>query len=268
MRFYKATNLDGSSFGDEKAVWEIGKTVSLSNTNQRKKLWGSQKPLVLSAVSELGLTLSGYGVWPCRLFIVEGEPISTDSYWFRFQELTVVEELPAWNALGPNGEAAAVHIENCRRITPEQFGKLGDAVAAPCFAALYSALGLNVGEEPDDVIEAQFYAAWDGAHENVKESAKIAFSIADASIADALGAAHEAVREAAGKAARGPTLYAANDAVSKNLGCPSFEMLQSDSFKSAAVGAMSNSTMAVVAKDLITDEQFKVLYGAWERVMG
>jgi hypothetical protein len=93
----------------------------------------------------------------------------------------VVRELPAWQALGPNGEAVAAHIEQCKTITPEQARQLDaawfaardaarNAIAAG-FAAWYAASAAwpAARDAARNAIAAQVaawpaaYAAWDAA---------------------------------------------------------------------------------------------------------
>ena len=115
-RFYKATTLDGATH-DDKAQWEVGKTCVIEESSRRSGLWDYSG--VFRARDVAGETL-GVESWPCRLFAVEGEPFASDGHHtYGFWELSVVEELPAWQALGPNGERVAALLERCRRITTD-----------------------------------------------------------------------------------------------------------------------------------------------------
>lgn len=183
MIFYKATRPDGTSFHDQKTTWTVGETVSVTPPRQVKLCGGG----VLHASDAPGETLLG-GSWPCRLFEVEGEPSAHQDHKYGFHELTVIRELPAWQALGPNGEVVEAHIEKCKTVTPEQVDRLNAAVGAARTAA--------------------WGAAWDAAW----------------------GAARTAARDAARDAA-------------------------------------GNSALALLVRDLITPEQFDVLYGPWASVM-
>lgn len=142
-------------------------------------------------------TLIG-GEWPCRLFEVEGDAVAEEENKRGFLTLRVVREIPAWEALGPNGEAAARLIEAAGRINsnraffrPESTGRA--ARNAACDAAGRAARNAALG--------AAGYAAWE--------------------------AARNAAWDAAGYAA-----------------------------------------VACVAADLISPEDFEVLYGPWASVMG
>ena len=192
MIFYKATRPDGTSFHDQKTTWTVGETVSVAESDRQVKLCGGG---VLHASDAPGETLLG-GSWPCRLFEVEGEPSAHQDHKYGFHELTVIRELPAWQALGPNGEVVEAHIEKCKTVTPEQVDRLN----------------------------AAWGAAWDAAWGAVWNAARTA----------AWGAARTAARDAA---------------------------------RTAAWDAAGNSALALLVRDLITPEQFDVLYGPWASVM-
>ncbi len=130
MIFYKATRPDGTSFHDQKTTWTVGETVSVTPPRQVKLCGGG----VLHASDAPGETLLG-GSWPCRLFEVEGEPSAHQDHKYGFHELTVIRELPAWQALGPNGEVVEAHIEKCKTVTPEQVDRLNAAWGAARNAA-------------------------------------------------------------------------------------------------------------------------------------
>ena len=174
MTYYKATRTDATSFYDQTTKWRVGRIVRHPNPDPSKGLCSSGLLHISDAPGE---TLIG-GRWPCRLFEVEprSELVGPKDHKWGATAVKVLRELPAWQSLGPNGEAVAAHIERCRTITPEQ--------------------------------------------------------------AQRLGAARDAARDAA--------WYAASD---------------------AAWYAASGAARALVARDLITPEQFDTLYGPWASVM-
>ncbi len=200
MIFYKATRPDGTSFHDQKTTWTVGETVSVAESDRQVKLCGGG---VLHASDAPGETLLG-GSWPCRLFEVEGEPSAHQDHKYGFHELTVIRELPAWQALGPNGEVVEAHIEKCKTVTPEQVDRLNAAV------------------------DAAWGAVWN--------------------------AARDAAWDAVWNAARDAAVDAAWDAVW-------------NAARTAARDAAGNSALALLVRDLITPEQFDVLYGPWASVM-
>ena len=197
MTYYKATRTDGTSFYDSKTKWTVGRITRHPNPNTSKGLCSSG---VLHISDAPGETLVG-GSWPCRLFEVEPRSalISGVDHKHGCTAVKVVRELPAWQALGPNGEAVAAHIEQCKVITLEQARQLNaEQDAAWDAVAVWTA----------------WFAAWD---------AVAVWTVA-----------RDAAAYAAGYAAR----FAARPAA-----------------------------LALVVRDLITPEQFDLLYGPWASVM-
>ena len=142
MTYYKATRTDGTSFYDSATKWTVGRITRHPNPETSKGLCSSG---VLHISDAPGETLVG-GSWPCRLFEVEPRSalISGDEHKHGCTAVKVVRELPAWQALGPNGEAVAAHIEQCKTITPEQGRQLADAGYAAGYAAWDAAFALVV----------------------------------------------------------------------------------------------------------------------------
>ena len=138
MTYYKATRTDGTSFHDSTTKWKVGRITRHPNPDTSKGLCSDG---VLHISDAPGETLVG-GSWPCRLFEVEPRSalISGDEHKHGCTAVKVVRELPAWQALGPNGEAVAAHIEQCKVITLEQARQLN----AAGFAARDAALALVV----------------------------------------------------------------------------------------------------------------------------
>jgi hypothetical protein len=194
VTYYKATRTDATSFYDQTTKWRVGRIVRHPNPDPSKGLCSSGLLHISDAPGE---TLIG-GRWPCRLFEVEprSELVGPKDHKWGATAVKVLRELPAWQSLGPNGEAVAAHIERCRTITPEQAQRLGAARDAARDAAWYAARD----------------AAW----------------------------------YAKSGAARDAAWYAASD---------------------AAWYAASGAARALVARDLITPEQFDTLYGPWASVM-
>ena len=205
MTYYKATRPDGKSFHDAKTAWAVGETVKIKKKDRRADLCGVG---ILHAADAPGETLVG-GSWPCRLFEVEGEPVAQEGHKFGFHELTVIRELPAWQALGPNGEAAAALIERAGRLTEDEARRL----------------------------------------EATRAAAATAYATAYAAATAAYAAASSATRAAAYAAAAATAAYAAA------------------AYDAAAYDAAVSAAWALVVRDLISEEQFQVLYGPWASVM-
>ena len=116
---------------------------------------------VSDAVAE---TLIG-GSWPCKLARVE----IPDGEWERqghklvVPTYRVVEWLPAWQALGPNGEDIAALIERAKRLTDTEAQRLyaarsaaEDAAEDAAWSAAWSAAVSAAGQAAGDAAE---YAA-------------------------------------------------------------------------------------------------------------
>jgi hypothetical protein len=120
--YYKATRPDGLDFRtgtiDYGAALLSGEAV---RHPAAKRVRDDASTYLSVSVSEADCTGMS---WPCRLFRVE--PVGRVSKASDLPSkrcasaLRVVEELPAWRALGPNGEQVARFIESCRSVTREQ----------------------------------------------------------------------------------------------------------------------------------------------------
>jgi hypothetical protein len=209
LTFYKATRPDATSFYDGETKWRVGRIVRHPAPDLSLGICSAG---VLHISDAPGETLVG-GSWPCRLFEVEprDEMIGPEDHKYGCTVVEVVRELPAWQALGPNGEAVVALIERCRTLTLD--------------AAWY----------------AVWYVAWDAAR--------------DAAWYAARGAAWYAARDAARDAARYAAWYAA-------WGAAWYAVWY------ATRDAARYAALALIVKDLITPEQFEILYGPWASVMG
>ena len=223
LTFYKATRPDGTSFYNGTTKWQVGCIVRHPAPDLSLGLCSAG---VLHISDAPGETLVG-GWWPCRLFEVEprDDMIGSEEHKYGCTAVKVVRELPAWQALGPNGEAVAALIKRCRTMTYDEAEQL-------------SAAGSAAGP-----------AVWSAARDAVWSAAR-----------DAAGsAARSAARSAAWSAAR----YAAWDAARSAAWDAAW-----DAAWAAAWSAARSAALALMVKDLITPEQFDLLYGPWASVMG
>ena len=193
MKLYKATRPDGTDF--RTGTVNYAKALETGEVLKHPEKLQRNQPSTYFSVSISPTGCTGMS-WPCRLFRVEavGRAFKNDGLENKrcCSSLRVVEELPAHEALGPQGEEIAVLIERCRTLTFDEAKEL----------------------------HAARDAAWDAAR----------------------GAAWDAAWDAARDAARG----AAWD---------------------AARGAAWGAALALIAKDLITPEQFDFLYAPWKKVI-
>ena len=180
--YYKATRPDGTSFYDSQTLWRVGRITRHPEPNLSAGLCSSG---VLHASDAPGETLVG-GSWPCRLFEVEprGRVVSNDgSHKHGCAAWKVVAELPAWQALGPNGEQVAALIERCKTLTASEIERL-DAAWYAAWTAARDAAWYAAWTAARD-------AAWDAAWDAARGAARIVARIA------AWGAARIAARDAA-----------------------------------------------------------------------
>ena len=145
LTFYKATRPDATSFYDGETKWQVGRIVRYSAPDLSLGICSAG---VLHISDAPGETLVG-GSWPCRLFEVEprGDMIGPEDHKYGCTVVKVVRELPAWQALGPNGEEVAALIERCKTLTNDEAKRLDAARDAAWYAARGAAWG----------------AAWDAA---------------------------------------------------------------------------------------------------------
>lgn len=137
--YYKCTRADGTDFRtgtiDYAAALASGEVI----THPARRLRPGDASTYLS-VSVAAADCTGFQ-WPCRLFRVEpvGKAVPDPDIPSKrcVKALRVVEELPAWQALGPNGEAVAALIERARTLTPDEARRMaaaGDAAWAAAWA--------------------------------------------------------------------------------------------------------------------------------------
>ena len=143
--FYKATRPDGTDFHtglvDYGAALASGEPVVHPTADVR-----SATPRMYLSVSTSAADCTGFR-WPCRLFAVEPvdpwTPHATDLPNKRAcLSLRVVEELPAWQVFGPNGERVVAVIDRASRLTPAEVDRLvaaWDAARAAAWDAAWDA---------------------------------------------------------------------------------------------------------------------------------
>jgi hypothetical protein len=236
--YYKATRPDGTDFKsgtiDYAAALASGAVI---RHPAARKIRDDASTYLSVSVEPADCT--GFS-WPCRLFRVEpvgrvmgaGKvPLTASPNKRAVPALRVVEELPAWQALGPNGEAVATFIDRLPTLSPEQIralaaarraaGAAGAAYDAACDAAYdaaYAAAGDAAGAA---------WAAYDAAYA----------AAGDAAVAAAYAAAYDAACDAA-YAAAGDAAWAAYD---------------------AAYAAAGDAARAILVRDRIAPQHFAIL---------
>ena len=149
--YFKAVQPDGLSFmGAPQKLYAVGETVAPNMLDTVLC-----EPGLLHVSDTPSETLAG-GKWPCRLFEVSGEIVAGFSgdnlHKGGSHALTVVRELPAWMALGPNGRAVAAFID-----------LLPTLDSAPWDAAWAAALDAAWAAARDAACDAAWSAAWSAA---------------------------------------------------------------------------------------------------------
>jgi hypothetical protein len=159
--YYKATRPDGRDFYsgtiDYAAALASGEVIRHPSA---KKTRDDPKTYISVSVSPSDCT--GF-FWPCRLFRVE--PVGQVMAKLRASPskraasaLRVVEELPAWQALGPNGEQVAAFIARLRTLTADEAKLLAAAWDAAWDAAGDAAWDAAWGLVVRDLITPDQYA--------------------------------------------------------------------------------------------------------------
>ena len=240
--YYKATRPNGTSFYDSETKWQVGHIVRHPAPDLSLGLCSAG---VLHISDAPGETLIG-GSWPCRLFEVEprSHPLlaeGSNGHKYGCTAVEVVCELPAWQALGPNGEAVAALIERCKTLTYGEVRQLAAAWDATWDAARGAARNAAGGAAWDSARDAAWYAARGAAR----------------------GAARNATWGAARVAARDAAWGAAGDSAWDSAWVAAWDVAW-DSARNATWDAV----LALTVKDLITLNQFDLLYGPWEKVLG
>ena len=131
MTYYKAVREDGTDFYTGTVQWAPVQggipAEGLVVTHPTSTEWGNYHSTHLCA-STSPTDCAGF-TWPCRL--LEVEPVSEvhEHKGCKVSALSwrVVRELPAMQALGPQGAAVAALIDGLRRLDAEALARLADA---------------------------------------------------------------------------------------------------------------------------------------------
>ena len=155
MSFYKATDPEGKDFrtGTIDYASAVGTDSAVHHSDSGRKMVPNSPSTYLSVSVEKAETLIG-GAYPCRLFEVEpvGEildGLDASKYKRACKSLLVIRELPAWEALGPNGRRVDALIKRARSLDAREARELHAARDASRDAAL--------GELSRDLITPEQY---------------------------------------------------------------------------------------------------------------
>ena len=138
MKLYKATRPDGTDF--QTGTVNYAEALKTGEVLKHPAKLQRNQPSTYFSVSISPTDCTGMR-WPCRLFRVEavGRAFKNDDDLLKNKrccsKLRVVEELPAHEALGPQGEEIAALIERCRTLTYDEAKELRPARGAARGAA-------------------------------------------------------------------------------------------------------------------------------------
>ena len=179
MTYWKAVREDGTDFYSGTVRWapEQGDIPAegIAVAHPTSTAWGEDHSTHLCA-STSPTDCTGFK-WPCRLLVVEpvgevhehaGSKVSALSW-------RVVRELPAMQALGPQGAAVAALIDGLRRLDAEALARMADAWDAARDAVR--------GAVRDAAWDAVRGAAWDAVHGAAWDAVRDAADAADAAVA-------------------------------------------------------------------------------------
>ena len=162
MTYWKAVREDGTDFYSGTVRWapEQGDIPAegIAVAHPTSTAWGEDHSTHLCA-STSPTDCTGFK-WPCRL--LEMEPVAEvhEHAGSKVSALSwrVVRELPAMQALGPQGAAVAALIDGLRRLDAEALARLADARVA-AWDAVWGAARDAVRGAAWDAVDA----AWDAA---------------------------------------------------------------------------------------------------------
>ena len=128
---YKAVSPDGTSFYDDRTRWVVGEVTS----HPAPTTVGAGNARGYLSVADVPTDCTGFK-WPCQLLAVEpvGEVWQPDHKHFPHKwaghGFLVVEELPAYQAFGPQGEQVVALLERAGTLTYRETNSLIAAWAA------------------------------------------------------------------------------------------------------------------------------------------
>ena len=175
VRLYKAVRPDGTSFYDQATRWVVGEVTRHPNPTTV----GAKGARGYLSVADVPTDCTGFK-WPCRLLVVEpvGEVWQPDPddmpYKWAGHAFRVVEELPAHEVFGPQGEQVAALLERAGTLTKQEVNSLIAALDAAWDAAWAAAWG--------GAWNAARVAAWAAARNAARraaENAAVALTVRD-----------------------------------------------------------------------------------------
>ena len=169
--YYKAVRPDGTDFYSGRVLWDrVGEIVR--HPTPGSPGWKNAGGYLSVSVSPTDCTCMN---WPCRLLVVE--PVEGVPVWEPTPDLPskrashawrVVRELPAHEALGPNGVEVAAYLDLLPSLTSEQWLAAREAAREAARLAAWQAAWLAAREA---ALDAARLAAWLAAFDSALEAA-------------------------------------------------------------------------------------------------
>ena len=178
MTYYKAIRPDGTDFYTGTVQWapESGDIPAegIVVTHPTSTEWGNYHSTHLCA-STSPTDCTGFE-WPCRLLEVEPVAEVHEHEGCKVSALSwrVLRELPAMQALGPQGAAVAALIDGLRRLDAEVLARLADAWLAARDAAWLAARDAAWLAARDATWDAVRDAAWLAARDATWDAVRVA----------------------------------------------------------------------------------------------
>ena len=164
VSMYKAIRPDGTSFYDDRTRWVVGEVTS----HPAPTTVGAENARGYLSVADVPTDCAGL-FWPCRLLVVEPvgevwqpEPEDMPHKWAG-HGFRVVEELPAHQVFGPQGEQVVALLERAGALTKQEVNSLIAARGAAWAAAWAAARDAARDAARAAAWDAAWAAAWDAA---------------------------------------------------------------------------------------------------------
>ena len=167
--FYKATRPNATDFRTGTVTYTVGESVEITGERLRQPATCCTISVLHASVTPHG-TLIG-GSWPCRLFEVTGRPVAGEGDKRGFRKLTVVREIEAHLALGPQGAQLRDLIGQASRVTLSEARSMAAAWAAAGDAAWDAAWAAARAAARAAAWDAARAAAWDAAWDAARAAA-------------------------------------------------------------------------------------------------
>lgn len=156
--YYKATQVSGLSFHGPHIDYGAA-LVSGAVIRHPSKVMIPNDAATYLSVATVPTDCIGFE-WPCRLFRVEPQG---DVLGWACLALRVVEELPAWQVFGPQGQQVVAVFERAARLTPNEAKQLVATQPAAWAAARAEAWNWARDAQRGPAWDAAWGAVWDRA---------------------------------------------------------------------------------------------------------